>query len=167
MRFFKINYKYVFSFFKNNVLFNFQKLNLIFKKLVPLFNSIIECSGKFLFIGKESLYLQTISCVNKIDNCNKFEDLKTGVLTNYLSIRIKNFIDFFWNKNPSIIIIFNPEVKNFLLCEAKKVNIPIIGLVDGNQNSSSIEYPIFLNVFYFYNIYILSRFFFKYLIQLL
>lgn len=54
-----------------------------------------------------------------------------------------------------------------MIFDVKKVNIPIIGLIDGIQNSSSIEYPIFLNVFYFYNIYILSRFFFKYLVQLL
>ena len=166
MCFFKINYKYIINLFKKNVLFSFQKLNLILKRLIPLFNSIIDCSGKFLFIGNESLYLQTISYVNKINSCSKFEGLKTGVLTN-LSIGIGDFMDFFWSKKPSIIISFNLGVKNFLLFEAKKVNIPIIGLIDGIQNSSNIEYPIFLNVFYFYNIYILSRFFFKYLVQLL
>lgn len=165
--FFKVNYRYVFNIFKRNILFNFQKFNYLIKRLLPLFSSVIKCFGKFLFIGIKSFYLQELFFLDKINICGKLEDLKIGILTNYLIIDTQDFIDFFQNKTPSLVIILNLKIENLLLFESKKQNIPIIGLIDGINDSSIIEYPIFLNSFYFYNIYILSRFLFKYFIQLL
>jgi len=57
----------------------------------------------------------------------------SGVLTNVLSSRVD--------------VIFVLSVKNsyFIVQEANKLNIPVIGLVDNDSNSNMVSFPLLLN----------------------
>jgi len=90
-----------------------------------------------------------------------------GTFTNFITQGFKFFSNEKLNKNPSIIFFFNISTNDFLLLEAKKKNIPSISLVNANNNSCLIDYPIFLNSFYFYNVYFFSRLVFKLILRLL
>jgi hypothetical protein len=90
-----------------------------------------------------------------------------GAFTNFITQGFNFFSNEKLNKNPSMVFFFNLSTNDFLLLEAKKKNIPSIGLVNANNNSCLVDYPIFLNSFYFYNVYFFSRFFFKFILRLL
>ena len=48
-----------------------------------------------------------------------------------------------------------------LLVESKKKSIPSIGLITAYDNSNLIEYPIFVNRFFFHSVYFFVHLFFK------
>ena len=56
-----LNYKFIFCFYKKNILFNFNTFISIVKKICPLFYSIVDNNGTILFIGTKNIYLQNIS----------------------------------------------------------------------------------------------------------
>ena len=146
------------------VLFDFSLFSLTIKKLFPIFYSTAINKGKFLFVGSkyiysQSLYLQRSSFINKLTF------LDAGIFTNFSSHYFKFFKNLKLEKNFSIIIFFKVVKDNFLLIESRKKKIPIIGLISGDFNSCLVDYPIFLNSFYFYNTYIFSRFLFRYILK--
>lgn len=105
--------------------------------------------------------------IYKIGLVGEIKDRNVGVLTNFSFKGYKTINFLTLNKVPSIILFFHTAESNFLVLESKKNYIPSVGLVNSYNNTCLIDYPIFLNSFYFYNIYIFSRFFFKYIVQLL
>ena len=161
---FPINYKFIFCFYKNKFFFDFNVCIANLKKIFPLFNSIFYTSGKFLFIGTSYVYSNSIHKINSIAELN---DKKVGILTNFSLCGYKNVNSISLSKIPAVIFFFHTIENYFLILESKKKNLPTIGLINSDTNSYLIDYPIFLNSFYFYNIYIFSRFFFKYITKLL
>jgi ribosomal protein S2 len=97
---------------------------------------------------------------------SKLMEEKLGSFTNFF---IEGF-NFFKNKklkkNASIIFFFSFS-NDFLILESNKKRIPSIGLINVNNSISLLDYPIFLNSFYFYNVYFFSRLIFKYILRLL
>jgi len=115
-------------------------------------------------VGTSYVYSHSIY---KTDSIGEIKDRNVGVLTNFFLKGYKTINFLTLNKIPSIILFFHVAESNFLVLESKKNYIPTVGLVNNYNNTCLIDYPIFLNSFYFYNIYIFSRFFFKYIGQLL
>jgi len=113
------------------------------------------------YIFSQSIYKERSRFINKLKN------LDAGIFTNFSSEYFKFFKTLGLKKNFSLVIFFKVIKDNFLLLESKKQKIPVIGLINGDLNSCLIDYPIFLNSFYFYNIYIFSRFLFKYILKLI
>ena len=161
---FPINYKFIFCFYKNKIFFDFNTCISNLKKIFPLFNSIFYNNGKFLFIGTSYIYSNSIYKTNSIAELN---NRNMGVLTKFSLCGYKCFNSLLLNKKPAIVLFFHTMENYFLVMESKKKNLPTVGLINRYTNSCLIDYPIFLNSFYFYNIYIFSRFFFKYITKLL
>ena len=162
---FPINYKFIWCFYKNRTFFDFNVCMIGFKKIFPIFNSIFSNNGDFLFIGTSYIYSSSIHNVNSILQLRSGR--VGGILTNFSLYGYNNFNLLSANKVPSVILFFNTFENYFAVLEAKKKNVPTIGLIHNSFNSFLIDYPILLNPLYFYNIYIFSRFFFKYIIKLL
>lgn len=160
------NYKFIFCFYKKTIFFDLIFLISIIRKIAPIFNSIVDNKGEFLFVGTKSIYCQTVYR-NKVNFITELLECNVGIFTNFKLNGFKSFKNFKVFKNPSIILFYKILDSNFLLIEAKKRNIPIVGLLESNSKSNLIDYPIFLNSFYFYNIYIFSRFFLNYIIKLI
>ena len=66
-----------------------------------------------------------------------------------------------FNRLPTILIFFYLKDKDFLLKEAKKKKIPVIGLVGPTSEAILVDYPIFINTNFFYVSYFFSKFLFK------
>jgi len=160
------NYQFIFCFYKQNIFFNFDKFLSVIKKIFPIFNSVVDNKGKFLFIGSKHMYSQIV-LKNKIVFFNEALEMNVGTFTNFQLTGFKSIKNFKILKKPSIILFFQDLKSDFLILEAKKNNIPIIATVLDTYNIGNLDYPILLNCSYFYNIYILSRFFFKYILKLI
>ena len=46
------------------------------------------------------------------------------------------------NKLPGVIFLVDPKKERIAILEAKKLNIPVVGLVDTNCNPEELDYPI-------------------------
>ena len=47
-----------------------------------------------------------------------------------------------WTELPGVIFLVDPKKERIAILEAKKLNIPVIGLVDTNCNPEEVDYPI-------------------------
>ena len=45
-------------------------------------------------------------------------------------------------KLPNIIFVIDTNIESLAILEAKKLNIPIIGILDSNSNPDNIDFPI-------------------------
>lgn len=162
---FQINYKFIFCFIKKNVFFDFNIFVSIVKKVFPTLHSIVDNKGKFVFIGTNMMYLQSTHLINGNQVGHIVQPL-VGSFTNFSLCGFSLFDRFKLDKLPAVFFFFNMCKTDYFILEAKKRNIPIIALVNCSVNSVLVDYPIILNSHYFYNIYILSRFFFRYIVKL-
>ena len=163
---FLLNYKFIFCFYKKVAFFNSIQFLLIIKKILPVLNCVVATNHKILFIGSNSLYCQSIYSKN-INFIGKLKMSIIGVFTNFTAEGFKFFDNFKFRKKPSLIMVMSSFNGNYIFLDAKKKNIPIIAFIDSDVNSSLVDYPISINSSYFYNVYIFSRFFFKYVLKLI
>jgi len=163
---FLFNYKFIVCFYKKNVLFEYNNCISIVKNVFPILHSMVNNKAKILFAGTQRFYAQSFFS-QKTKSISKLIEGKVGGFTNFIIEGFKFFNDIKLKKNSSLIIFFNLSVNNFLLVESKKKKILSIGLVNATNNSNLIDYPIFLNSFYFHNVYFFSRLIFKYILRLL
>ena len=163
---FLLNYKFLFCLYQKSSFFEQNNCITTFKTIFPLLNSIVDNKAKILFVGTKCFYAQSFSSL-KSKFISKLVEAKMGTFTNFITEGFKFFNNEKLSKNPSLIFFFNLSTNDFLLLEAKKKNIPSISLVNANNNSCLVDYPIFLNSFYFYNVYFFSRLIFKYILRLL
>lgn len=163
---FLLNYKFIFCFYKKNVFFEYTNCVSSIKKIFPILHSTINNKSNILFVGTKCFYAQFfLSLKSKL--ISQLIEGKIGTFTNFIIEGFKFFNGTKLKKNPSLIIFFNISINDFLLVEAKKKNIPSVGLVSASNNSGLIDYPIFLNSFYFHNVYFFSRLVFKYILKLI
>jgi hypothetical protein len=136
---------------------------LSIKKVLPIFNYLTNNLSSILLIGSNSIYSQTIYLDKAYYVTSKIPNIKVGTLTNFSSqnFSLSNYLEL--NYKPNNIFFLNLKNNFFLLREAKKKKIPTVGLITGTLNSSLIDYSIFINSLYFYNIYIITKLFFRYL----
>jgi ribosomal protein S2 len=125
---------------------------------------VINSKGNILFVATNRFQF-FFSLKSKY--ISKIVEKKIGSFTNFVNDGFKFFKDKKLKKSPSVIIFFNLSINDFLLAEAKKKNISSVGLVNANDNCGLIDYPIFLNSFYFHNVYFFSRLVFKYILRLI
>jgi len=162
---FLYNYKFVLCFYKKKIFFEHNKCISAIKSIFPILNSIVNNKSKILFVGTQSFYTQSFLFLkSKLVSILIEGDI--GSFTNFVTSGFK-FFNKKLKKNPSLILFFNFSVNTFLLLESKKKKIPSIGLVNPSNNISMVDYPIFLNSFYFYNVYFFSRLVFRYILRLI
>jgi hypothetical protein len=119
--------------------------------------------SSILLVGSNYIYSQTIYLEKAYDISTKLLINKVGTLTNFSlqGFCLSKYLEL--NYKPTTILFFSSQKNFFLLRESKKKKIPIIGMLSDNLNSSLIDYPVYLNSLYFYNVYIITKFFFRYL----
>ena len=47
-----------------------------------------------------------------------------------------------WNEKSNIIFVIDTNIESLAVLEAKKLNIPIIGILDSNSDPDNIDFPI-------------------------
>ena len=162
---FLFNHKFTLCFYKKKIFFEHSKCVSVIKSIFPILHSIINSKDKILFVGTTYFYIQSFSFLK-----SKFISVLTeggiGSFTNFVTSGFK-FFNKKLKKNSSLIFFLNVSINDNLIVESKKKKIPTIGLVNPRFNISLLDYPIFLNSFYFYNVYFFSRLVFKYILKLI
>ena len=143
---------------------DFNKLIFSIKNILPLILNISRVKGQIIFIATKWLYSKILYQNFFLSLVKDFVYRNSGIFSNisYLKEIVFNKLDF--NKIPTLLIFFYFKDKNYLLQEAKKKKIPIIGLVSSKTKSLLVDYPIFVNSDYFYVSYFFSKFLFKLII---
>lgn len=131
-----IIYGNLLGFRKNVALFNQERT----KESLFLANHFIEsiftkkvCSILFVNLDEES-NISTKLCALRALQPFFVTNWSSGVLTNVIA---KNNID--------SIFLLSTKSHSFVIQEANKLNIPVIGLVDSDSNSNMITFPIWIN----------------------
>jgi ribosomal protein S2 len=163
---FLITYGFIFCFYKKKVFFEYNNCITVLKKFFPVLHSTVDNKSNILFVGTNCLYSQSFFSL-KSNYISKSTIGKVGSFTNFVTEGFKFFMNKKLHKNSSVVIFFNFSLNNFLILESKKKNIPSIALVNSISNPNLLDYPIFLNSFYFHNVYFFSRLIFKYILRLI
>lgn len=163
---FLLNYKFIFCFYKKNVFFDYSHCVSVVRSIFPILHSTVDNKAKVLFVGTNCFYSQSFFLSKNKFISNLIEG-KMGIFTNFVNEGFKFFLSSKLKKNPSLVFFFTVSINDFLLLESKKKNIPNIALTNTSNNCNLIDYPIFLNSFYFHNVYFFSRLVFKYILRLL
>lgn len=150
--------------YSSNFFINFKKLIFSLKNILPLFLYRLKRKGKVMFITGNELYSKTVYNLSYLSSIKELVDCKLGIFSNFFRLRTTFFKKLDFNSFPAILVFFCFEKKDSLLLEAKKKKIPIVGLVASKENSSLVDYPVFLNSEYFHSIYFFSRFLFRLII---
>jgi ribosomal protein S2 len=117
--------------------------------------------GKVLFVATKWLYSRIIYDRSYLSLPKELIYRKPGVFSNFSYLSDIFFEDLDFNKNPSVLVFFRIKDKDYLVLEAKKKKIPIVGLISSKTNSLMVDYPIFINSEHFHATYFFSRFLFK------
>jgi ribosomal protein S2 len=163
---FILNYKFIFCFYKKNLFFEYTQCVSVVKNIFPVLHSSINNKANILFVGTKYFYIQVFSSL-KSKVVSQLIEGKIGTFTNFIIDGFKSFSSTKLKKNASLIFFLNVSINDFLLVESKKKNIPSIALINASNNSNLIDFPVFLNSFYFHNVYFFSRLVFKYILKLL
>ena len=160
---FKINYNYFSVIYLTNVYFNFNKLIFSIKNVLPFLLNISCVKGKIIFVATKWLYSKIIYHPFYLSLIKDLVYRNPGIFSNisYLKDLFFNKLDF--NTIPTVLIFFYFKDKDYLLREAKKKKIPVIGLIGSKTKVTLIDYPIFINTDYFYVSYFFSKFLFKFI----
>ena len=118
-----------------------EAINIALVKL----HDTVKKNGKILFVGTKkqcSLVVKELAELNNYYYVNK--RWLGGTLTNWKTI--SNSINIGGIKNldgkPDLLIIFDVVKDKIAVLEAKKLNIPVIGIVDSNADPDLIDYVI-------------------------
>jgi len=158
---FKYNYDYLITLYVSNVYINLNKLIFSIKNVLPVLCNVSNSKGQIIFVATKWFYSKVIYQGFFLSLIKHLVFRKPGVFSNlsYLKDQFFNKLDF--NRLPSILIFFYLKDKDFLLKEAKKKKIPVIGLVGPTAEAILVDYPIFINTNFFYVSYFFSKFLFK------
>jgi ribosomal protein S2 len=162
---FKINYQFLTLFYNDGCFLDFKNLSFYIKKLLPLFLDSMKNKEQFLFVATTGIYSKNIISNSYLSFVKNLNRSKSGLFTNFSAINFQVFTKFKLKLNPSVLILFYFNEPNFLIFEAKKKKIPLVGLINTQTNSNLLDYPITINPVFFYNIYFFSKFFFKLILK--
>lgn len=129
-------YSNLLGFRKNVSLINIEKTKESLRLANEFLNGIFSkenCSMLFVNLNNESS-ISTRICALRSAQPFLIKNWWSGTLTNVLS---QNKID--------VIFIISAKNHNFILQEAKKLNIPVIAVVDTDIDSNLVTFPIWLN----------------------
>ena len=163
---FKINYQFLTVFYNNGCFLDFKKLSFSIKKLLPLFLDMVKNKQDFIFVATEGIYSKSIISNSYLSFVRDLTTIKSGLFTNFSSINFHLITKFKIKSNPVALILFHFKNPAFLVFEAKKKKIMLIGLINSQINSKLVDYPIMINPIFFYNIYFFSKFFFNLILKL-
>ena len=129
-------YSNLLGFRKNVSLINIEKT----KESLKLVNEFLEgifskknCSMLFVNLNNESS-ISTKICASRTMQPFLIKNWWGGTFTNVIS---QNKID--------VMFVISAKNHNFVLQEAKKLNIPVISVVDTDFDSNLVTFPIWLN----------------------
>lgn len=129
-------YSNLLGFRKNVSLINLEKT----KESLKLMNEFLEaifskksCSMLFVNLNNEST-ISTKVCASRAIQPFLIKNWWGGTFTNVIS---QNKID--------VMFVISAKNHNFVLQEAKKLNIPVIAVVDTDFDSNLVTFPIWLN----------------------
>jgi hypothetical protein len=148
-------------FYNNGCFLDFKNLSFSIKKILPLFLDTIKNKERFLFVATAGIYSTSIISNSYLSFIQDLNRTKAGLFSNFSSISFQLFTKQNFIFNPSVLILFYFNDSDFLVFEAKKKKIPLIGLTNSQINSKLLDYPIIINSSCFYNIYFFTKFFFK------
>jgi len=80
---------------------------------------------------------------NELAKYTKKEQHRLSEKINKLSRNFEGLIKL--GKVPDVLFVVDPEVHDTAVREAKRLKIPIVAILDSNDNPSQIDYPIFGN----------------------
>jgi small subunit ribosomal protein S2 len=129
-------YSNLLGFRKNVSLINLEKtkesLKLVNEFLKGIFSKK-NCSMLFVNLNNESS-ISTRICASRTMQPFLIKNWWSGTFTNVVS---QNKID--------VMFVMSAKNHNFVLQEAKKLNIPVVAVVDTDFDSNLVTFPIWLN----------------------
>lgn len=144
----------IFKDFKNILFVNNTK-NMCHNIITNTINMYISKYNGIYYIKKwiggiltNKVLQYKIEKLNKIKNTlDNYHKNKYSKLIKYQYNKISNDIESIRNMNglPNLIILFNVKENTTAILEARKINIPILALIDTDGNSENIQYQIFGN----------------------
>ena len=153
-----------------NIILNSEISLVLLKRTLNFLRVLERKNQQILFVGTENEYSKIIKYIG--ENANQpyvYSRWIKGVLTNWESISpsikffnlfdrklskskkqkqkvYKNFHGLrFMKRLPAAIFLINLNTDSEIINEAKKLNIPIIAIVDTNQPINSVDYPLLGN----------------------
>ena len=129
-------YSNLLGFRKNVSLINIEKTKESLRLANEFLNGIFSkenCSMLFVNLNNESS-ISTRICALRSAQPFLIKNWWSGTLTNVL-----------FQYNIDVIFIISAKNHNFILQEAKKLNIPVIAVVDTDIDSNLVTFPIWLN----------------------
>lgn len=71
------------------------------------------------------------------------------------------FLNFSFEWKPDVVVLMSTNNAESIIEEACSINIPIIGFLDSNSKTHNITYPIPINTYYYYFVWLFFNFFTK------
>jgi small subunit ribosomal protein S2 len=139
---------YIFGHINNIHILNIDQAVNFLQKIKGFLINVIKKKGKILIITDKDYNMKSNKYIQYISS----SQLLNGSLTNFMTFKNnhkklqinnnkKNNIKYFISI-PDVIFIFNINNKDSFIDEAISLNIPIISLIDNNNNPNKITYPI-------------------------
>jgi hypothetical protein len=151
---FKLNFWILQKFYNDNYFIDINLLVLGIKKILPLFLNSAPLNKNIFYLLSSSFYSQTLY-QKTYTSVKKIISPHLGIFTNFSATLAPKKFDL--KKSGSFLVVFYLKSNDFLLLESKKKFIPTIALVNGRTNPRLIDYPIYVNNVFFYNIYFLNK----------
>ena len=132
---------------RNNIdIFNLNQTIITLNKIIPIITTTIQNNGKILIIAENAKFLPLINQFA----LNFKQPIYTspwtlGILTNFKNLKNNNSQNTninLLNRLPDLIIIVNSTHPNYILNEAKTLEIPTILFNDSNINPKNCTYSI-------------------------
>jgi hypothetical protein len=139
---FKVNFSFLSLIYKQKCFSSFNLLILSLKRIVPLFFMNL--------LRKEIVFVVTQAIFSKVFSESHFYSFIKKIFVKKQD-SLNGVIE--KNKKKVAVVFLRWADNDFLLLESKRKNLPIIALVGSDNNSSMIDYPIFVNNKYFHTEY--------------
>jgi ribosomal protein S2 len=158
---FSINYMFFNALYSEHCFYDMVSLVRSIQKSMPLLFSLKKTKVDLLFIGTRFLYSKTTTStlflVSQLTNRNP------GIFSNFSITSFYSMHNLALKKPPQIIFFLYLQGNDTLVREAKIKHIPVIALVNSNDNSTLIDYPLMVGSSYFYTVYFFSLFYLRFL----
>jgi hypothetical protein len=149
---YQVNFFFLVSIYSKQCFFEFKLLYLSVKKYALL---LLQCIlNKKVFIGGRVTYSCGQKQFGKLSYKKCLIGATAGMLSNFYGNitlgRVRSSL-------PDIYVFLHFKKTHTLLQELKRTKNIVIGLVNANENSVLIDYPIVSNTEYFYSSYFFCR----------
>ncbi|SIJ78461.1 30S ribosomal protein S2 [Mycobacteroides abscessus subsp. abscessus] len=136
--------KYIFTERNGIYIIDLQKTVKKVEEAYNFIKQVSEDGGRVLFVGTKKQAQESVKA--EAERAGQFyvnQRWLGGILTNYKTIskRIKRISDDM-KSMPQALFVVDPRKERNAIAEARKLNIPIVGIVDTNCDPDEIDYVI-------------------------